>query len=1114
MKKTFTLIVVLCSFILVSQGQVLLDETFNYSVAKLDLEPTWTSSGTAPAVGTGRNIATPALTYVTTDGTYVLSDQGKKINSDYTSGAADYICYKAFGSVNSGVVYLSFLYKAGVAQGQSQSEVIGLGDGASSGPKIMVGKGPTTGFRFGTTRGLTGSTDIKWGVTEYFDLTAVFLIVIKYDFTKLTSSIFINPTLGSSTQPAVNAADSVSGTGKTTLSTIRFRYNGNNKANFNLCGARVSSLWADAVAIVPPLPILSTPVVGAATFVSETGFTANWTSVANALSYDVKVYSGPTLISTTNASGQASESVAISGLSAFTTYDFKVTAKGDGVTYMDSPQSAASPNFTTSYTAVNTIHTNFNDGTWGTPVPAAPASGSFPSSSINGFIFEKAVIRAASKKDRRGDTHINDIAFDNVTNGGLVVFPVVNSVEQIELHAYTGTAERTFFLEEYNAITSTWDSIGTRLKYSTASKAYGFDSIYVIPISRSAPAKFRVRNYGGGAFNVAQIITRLTNPVSLPSPVVGVASNIISVGFTANWTTVDNATGYEVFVYKRGNFVSQTSAGGQATASQAIVGLVSDSTYTFKVRANGDGFVNYADSYVSLASAPFTITFPATATWTGAVSSDWSLTGNWNPSTPGAITDVTIPGGLTNYPTVTTARSCHNLTIQSGAAGTGSIIGNNLLTIGDTATVEHYIPGAASAWHFLSSPVTSQAISPAFTFPTSTEYDFFAWYEQTEEWVNFKSTSGTTWTMANGSTSFVAGKGYLVQYLAANPTKIFTGILNTGTINFPMTISGIGTFAKSNLAGNPYPSSIDWKSATGWDKSNLATLGSGYDYHVWNDAASQYGVYNDQNSVDIGTHNVSRYIAPMQGFFVTAAVAGNLTMNDNARVHSSQSWLKSGSNEGLRLKVTAPENKGSDEILIDLGHSSSLGGAAKWYSFVPTAPSLSIPKSGTEYSISFMETITNETVIPVSFKAGIDGQYTINANLQELPNAQVYLLDNKLVKTQNLSENPVYTFTASKNDDASRFVLHFGNVFGVNETANPQQVNIYASNNSVYVAVTKTGLAKGEVYVYNTLGQVMAHQYLSGDLTKINLVASSGYYLVKVITAESTYTGKVFVKQQ
>jgi hypothetical protein len=591
------------------------------------------------------------------------------------------------------------MFKAGVAQTQSNCEVFGMATGTSAGPKVYVGKGAVTvtNYRFGTTRSSGSGADIKWGTTEYTDVNAVILVVLKYDFTTQFSSIFINPTILSATEPTPDATDN-SGTARTSLNNLWIRAQGTSNMRYNIGGARVSRTWAEAVAI--QFPQLSPPIVGSASAISNAGFTANWTPVANATGYIVKVYSGVTLVNTTNASDQATGSVAITGLTSATTYTYTVTAvgdginysssnpsaasapfttlglvppvvgvatsitasgftanwtpvanatgydvkvylgtflvsttnapgqataslvitgmsfgtsytfvviaKGDGVTYLDSSPSAASPVFITLYVNVNTIHTNFGDGTWGNPVASTPANGSFPSISINGFIFEKSVIRVANKKDRRGITHINDITFDNVTNGGLVIFPVVNSVQQIELHAYTGTAERTFLLEEYNSGTSAWDLIGT-YTYNTASKNAGLDSIYVIPINRSVPSKFRVRNNGSGSFNVAQVITRLTNPVTLPTPIVGVASNITSAGFTANWTPVANASGYEVFVYKRDIFVSQTSGIGQPTSSLAITGLMSDSTYTFKVRANGDGFVNYADSYLSVASAPFTI---------------------------------------------------------------------------------------------------------------------------------------------------------------------------------------------------------------------------------------------------------------------------------------------------------------------------------------------------------------------------------------------------------------------------------------------------------------------------------------------------------------------------
>jgi hypothetical protein len=254
MKKTFTLIFALCSFFMFAKGQVILDETFNYSVANLALESTWTSGGTTiPGVGTGRNVITPALTYITTDGTYALSDLGKTINSDYTSGASDYYCYKAFTATPvTSTVYLSFMYNVGVAQNQSQSEVFGLGDGVGTGPKLWAGKGSVsiTDYRLGLTRGSTTGADIKWGTTEFSDVAKVILVVIKYDFSTSTASLFINPILGSALEPAADAIDNTSSATsvKSKLSTLRFRYNATNAAKFNVGGVRVSSAWADAVA--------------------------------------------------------------------------------------------------------------------------------------------------------------------------------------------------------------------------------------------------------------------------------------------------------------------------------------------------------------------------------------------------------------------------------------------------------------------------------------------------------------------------------------------------------------------------------------------------------------------------------------------------------------------------------------------------------------------------------------------------------------------------------------------------------------------------------------------------------------------------------------------------
>ena len=68
MKKILILILALCSLFMNSKGQVLYDETFDYSVSNLALEPTWTTAGTL-TTGTGRNIVSPALIYSNTGGT-------------------------------------------------------------------------------------------------------------------------------------------------------------------------------------------------------------------------------------------------------------------------------------------------------------------------------------------------------------------------------------------------------------------------------------------------------------------------------------------------------------------------------------------------------------------------------------------------------------------------------------------------------------------------------------------------------------------------------------------------------------------------------------------------------------------------------------------------------------------------------------------------------------------------------------------------------------------------------------------------------------------------------------------------------------------------------------
>lgn len=57
------------------------------------------------------------------------------------------------------------------------------------------------------------------------------------------------------------------------------------------------------------------------------------------------------------------------------------------------------------------------------------------------------------------------------------------------------------------------------------------------------------------------------------------------------------------------------------------------------------------------------------ATWTGALSTDWNTAGNWNPAgVPNNVTNALIPAGLTRYPVVNTDTAvCSDLQVNNGA---------------------------------------------------------------------------------------------------------------------------------------------------------------------------------------------------------------------------------------------------------------------------------------------------------------------------------------------------------------------------------------------------------------------------------------------------------------
>src|ERR1700751_5619811 len=73
-------------------------------------------------------------------------------------------------------------------------------------------------------------------------------------------------------------------------------------------------------------------------------------------------------------------------------------------------------------------------------------------------------------------------------------------------------------------------------------------------------------------------------------------------------------------------------------------------------------------------------TLKFTATWTGAVNTDWATAGNWSCNVvPDAHTDVIINTGLTNYPIINSSAVCRSITAYQNSSV--QVNGNHALQV-------------------------------------------------------------------------------------------------------------------------------------------------------------------------------------------------------------------------------------------------------------------------------------------------------------------------------------------------------------------------------------------------------------------------------------------------
>ena len=574
--------------------------------------------------------------------------------------------------------------------------------------------------------------------------------------------------------------------------------------------------------------------------------------------------------------------------------------------------------------------------------------------------------------------------------------------------------------------------------------------------------------------------------------------------YTATACFWDTETSVQAAAYGSGSTGTITGTiTGKTTAEMKTESTFTDAGWDFTTIWAMDGSTNDGYAYLQ-GNAPS----GAVLVWSGNSDSDWNNSANWSGDfVPTSSYNVSIPD-VTNDPVIASnaSASCTNLTVETGgsltiqsdAIGTGSLIVNGTST-GDV-TMQRYIASAnwddwEDGWHFISSPVADYPIQDNFTVTPVGDYDFFAWSEPDNLWINFKTGNTPSFLTVNGSNNFELGHGYMAAYKTME-TKAFIGTINVSDVPITgLTISGSkDTYYSWHLLGNPYNSALSWY--TDWTTSNIAGVAK-----IWNEAGKSY--------TDISAGEV---IPATNGFMVQASGGtGSLTIPKSKRVHN-HSFYKNTAYPIVKLKAHNLDSPSFQESEIRFNPKSSLGYDLEFDGdfLQGYAPVFYSQWAERNLSVNSLPGYNEDLKIPFIFEKNEGENFSIELCEQELILMDVCLIDKKTVTEYNLSQNPTYIFTSAEGDDFERFLIQFGAV-GIEEQTSPNSnIQIWSANKTFHIL--NPDQQKGTISIINLIGQNLLETKLNGSETQqINTNIPSGNYIVVISCKHESVNKKVFV---
>ncbi len=413
-----------------------------------------------------------------------------------------------------------------------------------------------------------------------------------------------------------------------------------------------------------------------------------------------------------------------------------------------------------------------------------------------------------------------------------------------------------------------------------------------------------------------------------------------------------------------------------------------------------------------------------------------------------------------------------NTRLVSNASGTARLgpVGSGASYLGDLI-VERYIPGGATNWRLLGSPVAGNTV---FHWKD----DFFMAGFPGSHYPSF-NVGGQPWPSvrrydepapgADMNIGLVGVAGISEALNIGRGYAAWSGDLGSGTAAFTVDVKGNPTVAQSPLSlpmswtdsGNP--------AADGW---NLVSnpLPSPIDFEAVQrgaDVADQYWLFDPatgnnvswSNGIGVGAAN--GIIQSSQGFWLKAdGPAVTTTVDESAKVLAGTGGAFGGDQEleqpVLRLRLTSGVNSFSDEAVVVFAEGTPAFDPIDAPQFVfahPQAPQLAVRSvDGVKLSIDFFGGYDDAVTIPVLLNAAVTGTYTVTAELGgQHPLSCISIEDLATGAIVHFGNGASYTFELHADDDPEepRLLLHASAPMALNV----QQVACHGGNGSATIEV-------------------------------------------------------------